>query len=114
MVTPTDGSRAISPTKRFCRDALTIPMAVESLISSSPLAHGSPRQVAQVTPFPEGPWRAGVLRRLLDDDNAFCSSWWLLWGLLALAVGRCPGLPRGDLGNQLVDHTLQLLKRLNF
>ena len=109
MVTSTGGVRVISPTKRFRRDSLTIPMAVGALISSSPLAHGSPRQVAQVTPFPEGPWRPGALRRLLDDDNAFCSSWWLLFGLLALAFVRCPGLPRGDLGSQLADRTLQLL-----
>ena len=86
-------------------------MAVEALISSSPLAHGSPRPVTQVTPFPEGPWRPGVLCFLLDDDNAFWSSWWLLFGLLALAFVRCPGLPRGDLGGQFADHTLQLLNR---
>ena len=48
---------------------------------------------------------------MLDDDHTFWSSWWLLFSLLALAFVSCPGLPRGDLGSQLADHTLQLPDR---
>src|SRR5262249_5781944 len=82
----TGGVRCISPTKRLRRDSLTIPMAVEALISSSPLSHGSPRQVAQVTPFPEGRWRPGALRRWLDNDNAFGASWGWRCDRLAVAL----------------------------